>query len=420
MSEQNLPEPATAQNTQSKPQQRKKWLLILAAVCVLAAIAYGVHWYILGRHYEYADDAYVAANIVQITPQVAGTVVAIGANETDYVKAGETLARLDGTNAQLHLQGAEAQLAQTVREVRTLYTGNGSLVAAVNQYRAALNQARIDLSSTQTDLARRQKLVGTGAVSQEELQHAQTAQQNALSHVSVAGAQLSAAQEQLHSNQVLTAGTTVRDHPKVLAAAANVRQAYLDLKRDAILAPMDGYVGKRNVQLGQRVAVGAPLMTLIPLSQVWVDANFKETQLRKMRIGQPVTLTADLYGSSVVYHGHVLGMGAGTGAAFALLPAQNATGNWIKVVQRIPVRIALDPKEVAAHPLRVGLSMEVTVDISNQDGGVLATTPYKRMVAETAVYGDFDHAADILINQIISNNLGEKSAHPDTRNDPHA
>jgi len=168
------------------------------------------------------------------------------------------------------------------------------------------------------------------------------------------------------------------------------------------------------------VAVGAPLMTLIPLSQVWVDANFKETQLRKMRIGQPVTLTADLYGSSVVYHGHVLGMGAGTGAAFALLPAQNATGNWIKVVQRIPVRIALDPKEVVAYPLRVGLSMEVTVDILNQDGGVLATTPYKRMVAETAVYGDFDHAADTLINQIISNNLGEKSAPPDTRNDPHA
>ncbi|BBP04441.1 multidrug resistance protein [Sulfuriferula plumbiphila] len=414
MSEQILSEQPPAQNPDGKPQQRKKWMLVLAAVCVLAALAYGVHWYIHGRHFEYADDAYVAANIVQITPQVAGTVVAIGASETDYVHAGETLVRLDGTNARLALHEAEAQLAQTVREVRTLYTGNGSLAAAVNQYRAELDQARADLVSAQTDLVRRQKLAGTGAVSQEELQHAQTALDNARSRVAVASAQVSAAQEQLRSNQVLTAGTTVRDHPRVQAAAAKVRQTYLDLKRDAILAPVDGYMGKRGVQLGQRVAVGAPLMTLIPLSQVWVDANFKETQLRKMRIGQPVKLTADLYGSSVVYHGHVLGMGAGTGAAFALLPAQNATGNWIKVVQRIPVRVALDPKEVEAHPLRVGLSMEATVDVSNQGGGVLATTPSSRMVAETAVYGDFDHAADRLVSQIISSNLGVKSAHADT------
>ena len=373
-----------------------------------------MHWYILGRHFEYADDAYVAANIVQITPQVAGTVVAIGANETDYVRAGETLARLDGSNAQLGLHEAEAQLAQTVREVHALYTGNGSLAAAVDQYRAELVQARADLVSAQTDWVRRQKLAGTGAVSQEELQHAQTALDNARSRVAVATAQVSAAQEQLRTNQGLTAGTTVRDHPRVQAAAAKVRQAYLDLRRDAILAPVDGYVGKRAVQLGQRVAVGAPLMTLIPLSQVWVDANFKETQLRKMRIGQPVKLTADLYGSSVVYHGHVLGMGAGTGAAFALLPAQNATGNWIKVVQRIPVRVALDPKEVQAHPLRVGLSMEATVDVSNQNGGVLATTSPSRMVTETAVYGDFDHAADKLVNRIISSNLGAISAHADT------
>ena len=414
MSEQTPSEQPAAQNPQGNPQQRKKWMMILAAICVLAAIAYAVHWYILGRHFEYADDAYVAANIVQITPQVAGTVVAIGANETDYVRAGETLARLDGSNAQLGLHEAEAQLAQTVREVHALYTGNGSLAAAVDQYRAELVQARADLVSAQTDWIRRQKLAGTGAVSQEELQHAQTALDNARSRVAVATAQVSAAQEQLRTNQGLTAGTTVRDHPRVQAAAAKVRQAYLDLRRDAILAPVDGYVGKRAVQLGQRVAVGAPLMTLIPLSQVWVDANFKETQLRKMRIGQPVKLTADLYGSRVVYHGHVLGMGAGTGAAFALLPAQNATGNWIKVVQRIPVRIALDPKEVQAHPLRVGLSMEATVNVSNQNGGVLATIPPSRMVTETAVYGDFDHAADKLVNRIISSNLGALSTHADT------
>ena len=409
MSEQNLSSQETLQNPDDQARRRKKWLLILAAVCVLAAIAYGVHWYILGRHSEYTDDAYVAANIVQITPQVAGTVVAIGANETDYVKAGETLARLDGTNAQLGLQSAEAQLAQTVREVRTLYTGNGSLEAAVNQYRAELDQARSDLASARTDLLRRQKLAGTGAVSQEEVQHARTALDNARSRVAVAIAQLGAAQEKLRSNQVLTAGTSVREHPKVQAAAAKVRLAFLDLKRDSILAPVDGYVGKRAVQLGQRVAVGMPLMTIIPLSQAWVDANFKETQLRNMRIGQPVELTADLYGSGVVYHGHVLGMGAGTGAAFSLLPAQNATGNWIKVVQRIPVRIALDPKELATHPLRVGASMEVTVDVANQGGNVLATISSPRMVAKTVVYGGFNHAADSLINRIISNNLDTKA-----------
>ncbi|MES2406787.1 MAG: HlyD family efflux transporter periplasmic adaptor subunit [Pseudomonadota bacterium] len=418
MSEQTVSEqPASPQG---KPRQRKKWLLILVAICVLAAIAYAVHWYILGRHFEYADDAYVAGDIVQITPQVAGTVVAIGASETDYVKAGDVLAQLDGTNAQLHLQAAEAQLAQTVREVRTVYSNNGSLTAAVSRYRAELSQAQADLTSAQTDLLRRQKLSGSGAVSQEELQHAQTAVNNARSHVAVAKAQLNAAQEQLQSNQVLTTGVTVRNYPKVMAAAAQVRQTYLDLKRDAILAPMDGYVGKRAVQLGQRVAVGTTLMTLIPLKQVWVDANFKETQLRKMRIGQPVSLQADLYGSSVTYHGHVLGMGAGTGAAFALLPAQNATGNWIKVVQRIPVRIALDPEEVSAHPLRVGLSMEATVDVSNQTGSMLATTPPGKMVAETAVYNNFKHAADMLVNKIISDNLGDKSAHLDMHQVPTA
>jgi len=418
MSEQTVSEQPAS--TQGKPRQRKKWLLILVAICVLAAIAYAVHWYILGRNFEYADDAYVAGDIVQITPQVAGTVVAIGASETDYVKAGDVLAQLDGTNAQLHLQAAEAQLAQTVREVRTVYSNNGSLTAAVSRYRAELSQAQADLTSAQTDLLRRQKLSGSGAVSQEELQHAQTAVNNARSHVAVAKAQLNAAQEQLQSNQVLTTGVTVRNYPKVMAAAAQVRQTYLDLKRDAILAPVDGYVGKRAVQLGQRVAVGTTLMTLIPLKQVWVDANFKETQLRKMRIGQPVSLTADLYGSSVTYHGHVLGMGAGTGAAFALLPAQNATGNWIKVVQRIPVRIALDPEEVSAHPLRVGLSMEATVDVSNQTGSMLATTPPGKMVAETAVYNNFKHAADMLVNKIISDNLGDKSAHLDMHQVPTA
>jgi membrane fusion protein (multidrug efflux system) len=407
MSEQNKAEgtPVTANST-----ARKKWMLVLALTFVLAALAYLVHWYIHGRHFVYSDDAYVSANIVQITPQVAGTVVAIAVNETDFVRAGEVLVTLDGTNAQVALDDAEAQLAQTVREVRTLYAANNSLTATLAQHRAELAQAQVDLRNAQADLARRQPLAATGAVSQEELQHAQTAVEVARSHVAALTAALTTAQEQLFTNQALTSGIAVRNHPRVKAAAVKVQQAYLDLHRGAILAPVDGYVGKRNVQLGQRVAIGVPLLTVIPLKQIWVDANFKEAQLRHIRIGQPVALTADIYGDKVDFHGRVAGIGAGTGAAFALLPAQNATGNWIKVVQRVPVRIALDSKEVIAHPLRVGMSMEATVDLSTQDGAVLADAASPREAAQTEVYSGAAHTADALINQIIDSNLGEKSA----------
>jgi membrane fusion protein (multidrug efflux system) len=308
------------------------------------------------------------------------------------------------------LDDAEAQLAQTVREVRTLYAVNNSLTATLAQHRAELAQAQVDMRNAQADLARRQPLVATGAVSQEELQHAQTAVEVARSHVAALTAALTTAQEQLLTNQALTGGIAVRNHPRVKAAAVKVQQAYLDLHRVAILAPVDGYVGKRNVQLGQRVAIGVPLLTVIPLKQIWVDANFKEAQLRHIRMGQPVALTADIYGDKVDFHGRVAGIGAGTGAAFALLPAQNATGNWIKVVQRVPVRIALDSKEVVAHPLRVGMSMEATVDLSTQDGAVLADATSPREAAQTEVYSGAAHTADALINQIIDSNLGEKSA----------
>ncbi|MES1999952.1 MAG: HlyD family efflux transporter periplasmic adaptor subunit [Pseudomonadota bacterium] len=400
----------TPNTTLAKPQQRKKMLLLLVLVVALAAVAYGVYWFIYDRHYEYTDDAYVDANIVQLTSQVAGTVVAIAANETDYVRAGEPLVRLDATNAQVALDEAEAQLAQTVREVSTVYADNSSLASAISQRRAQQVQASSDLASAQMDLQRRLKLVGSGAVSQEEVQHAQTALANARSQLAGATAQLNAAQDQLRANQVLTAGTDVRTQPKVLAAAVKVRQAWLDLKRGAILAPIDGYVGKRSVQLGQRIAIGAPLLTIVPLRQVWVSANFKEAQLRDMRIGQPVQLTSDAYGGKVDYRGHVIGMGAGTGAAFALLPAQNATGNWIKVVQRIPVRIGLDANQVDNYPLRVGMSMEATVNVADTHGAVLASaaTP-ARISAQTAVYDTTDRSIDSLINRIISTNRISKS-----------
>ncbi len=407
MSEQT---PGSTLVANGNPVKRKKWMLALVVVFAVAAIVYAVYWYVNSRHSEYSDDAYVAANIVQITPQVAGTVVAIAVNETDFVRAGEVLVKLDNSNAEVALQEAQAQLAQTVREVRTLYSANSSLTATLAQHRAELDQAQTDMRNAQADFSRRQPLVATGAVSGEDMQHAQTALESARSHVAALTAALNTAQQQLLGNEALTSGVTARHHPRVLAAAVRVRLAYLDLQRGAILAPVDGYVGRRNVQLGQRVAIGAPLMTIIPLRQIWVDANYKEVQLRRIRIGQRVALTADVYGSKVDYHGRVAGIGSGTGAAFALLPAQNATGNWIKVVQRVPVRIALDAKEVAEHPLRVGMSMEATVDLSSKGGSVLADASLHRDAAQTEVYAGAEHAADALIDKIIADNIGDQSA----------
>lgn len=389
--------------------RRKKWMLTLAGIFAMAGFLYAAYWFVTSRNYEYSDDAYVAANIVQITPQVAGTVVAISVNETDFVKAGEVLVRLDSTNAEIALQEAQAQLAQTVREVRTLYAENDSLTSTVNQHRAELEQAQADLRNAQADFRRRQSLLSTGAVSQEDVQHAQTALETARSHVAAYTAASNTAMEQLRGNEALTSGVAVAYHPRVRAAAARVKQAYLDLKRGSILSPLEGYVGRRNVQLGQRVAIGVPLMTIVPLGQVWVDANYKEAQLRRIRIGQNVALSADVYGHKVEYHGHVSGIGSGTGAAFALLPAQNATGNWIKVVQRVPVRIVLDEKEVAAHPLRVGMSMETSVDLSSTGKFVLANEATPRNVNQTQVYRNDEHAVDALVTRIISSNLGDRS-----------
>ena len=253
-------------------------------------------------------------------------------------------------------------------------------------------------------------MAANGAVSKEELSHAQAQLDAARSALAASQAAVVAAREQLASNRAMTDGTTVAQHPSVLAAAARVREAWVTSKRGQLLAPADGYVARRTVQLGQRVAPGTPLLSVVPLRQVWVDANFKEVQLRSIRIGQPAELTADVYGKKVVYHGKVAGLGAGTGAAFALLPAQNATGNWIKVVQRVPVRIALDAAEVADHPLRVGLSMDTTVDVRSQDGPSLADAPRTSPVAETAVYGQAEREADAEIRRVIAANAGPARA----------
>jgi len=400
----NTPAPDTA----AKPT-RKRALLGLTGVFAVAGIAYGTHWTLVERYRIETDNAYVQGNVVQITPQIGGTVLAINVDDTDYVQAGQPLVRLDPTDAQVALDQAEAQLAQTVREVRTTYANNGTLAANIALRQAEVARAQADVAKAEDDVARRRPLVVTGAVGKEELQHADTALSNAKAAAAAASAALAAAREQLTSNQSLTDGTSVENHPNVQKAAARVREAYLALQRSDIPAPVGGYVAKRSVQVGQRVQAGAPMMAIIPLDQVWVDANFKESQLRNMRIGQPVLLTADMYGQKVEYTGTLEGLGAGTGSAFSLLPAQNATGNWIKVVQRVPVRVALDPKQLTAHPLRVGLSMTATVDIHDQSGKMLADAPRPHSVVRTAMYGSLEGDAEAAVKGIVAANLGRKA-----------
>ena len=387
---------------------RKKALITLASIVAIAGLGWTAYEWLVARHYESTDNAYVQGNVIQITPQIGGTVMAILADDTDYVKAGQPLVKLDPTDAKVALDQAEANLAQAVRQVRTLYANNGSLSAQITLRESEVSKAQTEIARATDDLNRRQSLVGNGAVSKEELNHAQTQLANGKSALASALAGVAAAKEQLLSNQAMTDGTAIDQHPSVQAAAARVREAYLATQRAALPAPVDGYVARRTVQLGQRVTAGTPLMAIIPLNQLWVDANFKEVQLRHIRIGQPVHLTADLYGKKVDYKGTVAGLGMGTGAAFALLPAQNATGNWIKVVQRVPVRVALDAAQVAQNPLRVGLSMEATVDVSHLDGKMLADAPRPSALVQTAVFESQDKGAIEEVRRIVAANMGRK------------
>lgn len=375
--------------------KRRVPLIIVTLVLAIVLIGYLIWWFINARNFESTDDAYVAGNVVQVTPQVGGTVVAIHADDTELVQAGAPLIELDRSDAKVALDQADAQLAQTIREVRVLYANNATLGAGVAQRTAEVNRAK-------ADLARRQQLIASGAVSKEELEHARNALQSASSA-------LLATNEQLASNRALTDRTSVAQHPNVQRAAARVREAYLAYARTTLPAPLSGYVAKRSVQLGQRVAAGMPLLSIVPLNALWVDANFKEVQVAHMRVGQPVTLESDVYGKKIVYHGKVAGLSAGTGSAFALLPAQNASGNWIKIVQRLPVRITLDPKELAAHPLRIGLSMQVKVEVVQQDGTPLPAAGLARNAPayKTAVFDTIGHQADARIAAIIAANAGK-------------
>ena len=402
--------PQSPSSVRAGNPKRRRALTSVATVVVVAGLAWAAYEWLVASHYESTDNAYVQGNVIQITPQIGGTVQAILADDTDFVKAGQPLVQLDPADARIALEQAEANLAQTVRQVRTLYANNGTLAAQVTLREADVNRAQSDLARAVDDFNRRQSLAGNGAVSKEELHHAQTQLAAARSAVAAAQAAAVAAREQLVSNRAMTDGTTVAQHPSVQAAAAKVREAWLATQRAALPAPVDGFVARRTVQIGQRVAAGTPMMSIIPLQQVWVDANFKEVQLRNIRIGQPVTLTADVYGKKVEYRGTVAGLGAGTGAAFALLPAQNATGNWIKVVQRVPVRVALDPQQLAANPLRVGLSMDATVDVSHKDGKTLADVPRSSAVVQTQVYRLLDQGADAEVRRVILANAGRAQA----------
>jgi membrane fusion protein (multidrug efflux system) len=402
----NAPENTPVAPLNAGNPARKKALTAVGSLVLVGGIAYAAYWALVLNHFESTDNAYVQGNVVQLTPQVGGTVVAINADDTDHVKAGQTLVKLDPADAQVALEQAEAQLAQTVREVRTLYANNGTLQAQIALREADLARAQAEVAKAQDDVSRRSPLLASGAVGKEEFNHVNAQLTTARSSVAAAQSAVLAAREQLASNQVLTEGVAVDQHPNVARAAARVREAFLALKRADLQSPVDGFIAKRSVQLGQRVQAGTPLLSVIALNQVWVEANFKESQLQNLRIGQAVELVADVYGKKVPYHGTVEGLGAGTGAAFALLPAQNATGNWIKVVQRVPVRIALDAKEVAAHPLRVGLSMDAKVDISKTDGRMLADGTRASVSTQTAVFEQNNTAADAEVRRIIVANGG--------------
>ena len=338
----------------------------------------------------------VAGDLVNVMSQISGTVVSIGADETDFVQAGQELVRLDSSDAEIALRDAEARLARAVRQTRTVFANRDQLEAVVAQRRA-------DLSKARSDLDRRKDLTKSGAVSVEELSHAQDT-------LSAARDGLVAAEKNLAASAALTGQTGVPDNPDVQAAATDVERAYLALRRTSIHAPVSGYIARRAVQLGERVAPGGqPLLSIVPLERLRIEANFKEVQLSQMRIGQPVRIVADLYGGHVEFHGTVAGLGLGTGAAFALLPAQNATGNWIKVVQRVPVRIALEPQELVAHPLRVGLSTKVQVDVRDVSGAILARAPRQTPVLATNVY-DIDRQEILArIAHIIEENTVEGS-----------
>jgi membrane fusion protein (multidrug efflux system) len=376
------------------PGKRRRVLLIVAGVFILGGLAWFLLWIFIFSTREKTDNAYVGGNQVAISAQVPGTVVAILADDTEHVEAGQVLVRLDSTDGEVRLQQARSSLAKAVRGVRQQTSSASSADAQVAAQQLALKKA-------EADLKRRLPLLAAHAESPEIVQHLRNG-------VAQARAALEAAQAQATAAHAATEGTDTAQNPDVLLARANFRATWVAAQRNAIYAPVSGYVAQRSVQLGNSVQAGQQLMTIVPLHNLWIDANFKESQLRHIRIGQPVKIVSDLYGNDAEFHGKVIGLGAGTGSVFSLLPAQNATGNWIKVVQRVPVRISLDNKELDKHPLRIGLSTQATVDITNDKGRVLADGSTQQPAAQTSVYDQMGSKADAEADQIIRDNLPNK------------
>ncbi|MDB5736576.1 MAG: hemolysin [Sphingomonas bacterium] len=373
-----------------KPRARKIGFLILGVLVVIGAIIYLV-LRLMAPPSENTDDAYVGGDIVSVTARDGGTVLSLMADNTQMVKRGQPLIALDPATVDVELAAAEADLGRAVRAVRSDH-------AQVDEAGAEIARARAELGKAQNDYGRRKGAAADGAVSGEELSHASDA-------VTTARAALNLAVARQAQAASAVSGTSISENPAVLSAIAAVRRAAINKSHMRIVAPVDGIVAQRTVQLGQRVAAGTPLMAVVPLSTLWVDANFRETQLQHLRVGQPVTITADVYGSNVAFHGKVLGLGAGSGNAFSLLPPQNATGNWIKIVQRVPVRIALDPRELAKNPLRIGLSVNATVDTSVRSGPLVAgSAPPAGGVQQSL---DGGSALDADIRRIIAANLGQ-------------
>jgi len=382
--------PAEPASTNGK---RTKILILIAVIFIVLGALWAAYWVLVLAKREQTDDAYVNGNKVVISAQVSGTVVAVLADDTQLAKAGQVLVRLDPVDAQTSLDRSASALAQAVRQVR-------QEKSMADQYDSVIETRRLELARAMADLAKREPLLADHAIAPEEVRHARES-------VEIARAALSQAVRQSSASHALVDGAVVQENPAVLQAKAAYRDAWIAVHRNAVVAPVTGYVAERSVQLGQHVQAGQALMTVIPLNALWVDANFKEVQLRHLRIGQPAQVRSDLYGGSFIFHGHVKGMAAGTGAAFALLPAQNASGNWIKVVQRVPVRIQIDDKDLQKSPLRVGLSATVTVDTTNRDGPVLAAKAADAPVGDTEVYTQDLDKANAEADAVVLRNLNE-------------
>lgn len=380
----------TLQNELRRRRKRRRWIGAIVAIFVAAGLGYGCYWYLVGRYFIQTADAYVSGNQLSLTPQIAGTVIFIAADDTDLVRAGQPVVKLDRSNVTIALHHAEAKLGTALRTIHKL-----KQEAAAEQ--AQIRLRRIQLKRAQQDYFRDKHLVVGRGVTLQQFQHAEAGFHGAKQRLRYAIHRLAGLKAQ-------TDAPTILENPMVQLAVANLHEAWLNLKRTSIVAPATGYVAQRRAQVGERVTPGQPLLSIVPLQQIWVDANFKETDISRLRIGQPVKVTADAYGTHVVYRGRLAGISAGTGSAFELLPPQNATGNWIKIVRRVPVRIRLRPKQLRKHPLRIGLSMSVTVNTHHLGGPVLAVTPPPKPAYQTNVYAQTEHGFRVLVRKIVREN----------------